>query len=229
MSEQRAPSVGTPQGPVGWLLSLAGRVMGLVLGALLLRVALELLGLYFWWPQEGTRHAYRLVSRELAELKQQLQLCSSVPQITALFEHNYMKFLHTRSWLGSLYIQGTFNHPLQTELTNISFTLKFAFTSFILRLVSLLFALPLFLLCAGVGLVEGYVQSDLRHFGAGILATKRLHRLSVLIEQLGYYSILMYLAFPIYEEQTNAIHVLFSASIVAVNSLVAGLNARQQF
>ena len=53
MSEQRPPPSRPAQGPVGWPLSLAGRIVGLVIGALVLRVVLELAGLYFWWPQEG--------------------------------------------------------------------------------------------------------------------------------------------------------------------------------
>lgn len=38
MSEQRTPPSRLPQGPIGWLLSL----IGLVIGALVLRVVLEL-------------------------------------------------------------------------------------------------------------------------------------------------------------------------------------------
>ncbi|STV23883.1 Uncharacterised protein [Klebsiella pneumoniae] len=58
MSEQRSPPSRSAQGPVGWLLSLAGRFIGLVISALVLRVVLELAGLYFWWPQEGSRHVF---------------------------------------------------------------------------------------------------------------------------------------------------------------------------
>lgn len=59
MNEQRPPPSHPAQGPVGWLLSLAGRIIGLLIGALVLRVMLELVGLYFWWPQEGSRHVFR--------------------------------------------------------------------------------------------------------------------------------------------------------------------------
>ncbi len=47
MSEQRPPPSRPAQGPIGWLLSLTGRLIGLVIGALVLRVVLELAGLYF--------------------------------------------------------------------------------------------------------------------------------------------------------------------------------------
>ena len=47
MSEQRPPPSRPPQGAIGWLLSLTGRLIGLVIGALVLRVVLELAGLYY--------------------------------------------------------------------------------------------------------------------------------------------------------------------------------------
>lgn len=61
MSEQRPPPSRPAQGPVGWLLALTGRLIGLVIGALVLRVVLELAGLYFWWPQEGSKHVFQVM------------------------------------------------------------------------------------------------------------------------------------------------------------------------
>ncbi|MCX8985723.1 hypothetical protein NLN93_23540 [Citrobacter portucalensis] len=69
MSEQRPPPSRPAQGPVGWLLSLSGRLIGLVIGALVL----ELAGLYFWWPQEGSRHVFQVMRQEQAELVIALQ------------------------------------------------------------------------------------------------------------------------------------------------------------
>ena len=73
MNEQRPPPSHPAQGPVGWLLSLAGRIIGLLIGALVLRVMLELVGLYFWWPQEGSRHVFQVMKKEQAELVIALQ------------------------------------------------------------------------------------------------------------------------------------------------------------
>ncbi|MGR8841773.1 hypothetical protein ACPZ8S_16250, partial [Klebsiella pneumoniae subsp. pneumoniae] len=86
MSEQRTPPSRPPQGPVGWLLSLAGRFIGLVIGALVLRVVLELAGLYFWWPQEGSRHVFQVMKREQAELGIALQSHPLGNEILALLD-----------------------------------------------------------------------------------------------------------------------------------------------
>lgn len=156
MSQQRAPSVRPPQGAVGCLLSLAGRVMGLVLGALLLRVVLELLGLYFWWPQEGSRHVFQVMRQEQAELVSALRPHPLGKEIVALLEYGYTHLPNISQRFAARLIQQT--------ITTLTYTLM----SFMLRLTWLAAMLPLFCLCALTGLVEGLVQRDLRRFGSGL-------------------------------------------------------------
>ncbi|EQC2932910.1 DUF4400 domain-containing protein [Salmonella bongori] len=156
MSQQRAPSVRPPQGPVGWLLSLAGRVMGLVLGALLLRVVLELLGLYFWWSQDGCRHVFQVMRQEQAELVSALRPHPLGKEIVALLEYGYTHLPNISQQFAAQLIQQT--------ITTLTYTLM----SFMLRLAWLAAMLPLFCLCALTGLVEGLVQRDLRRFGIGL-------------------------------------------------------------
>ena len=105
MSQQRAPSVRPPQGPVGWLLSLAGRVMGLVLGALLLRVVLELLGLYFWWSQDGCRHVFQVMRQDQAELVSALRPHPQGKEIVALLEYGYTRLPNISQRFDSQLIQ----------------------------------------------------------------------------------------------------------------------------
>jgi hypothetical protein len=50
VSETTSVTLGTGTGRLATVI--AGRIIGLVIGALVLRVVLELAG-YFWWPQEG--------------------------------------------------------------------------------------------------------------------------------------------------------------------------------
>ncbi|EPG6291773.1 DUF4400 domain-containing protein [Enterobacter cloacae] len=158
MSEQRTPPSRPPQGPIGWLLSLTGRLIGLVIGALVLRVVLELAGLYFWWPQEGSRHVFLVMRRELAEL------------VIALQSHplgNEMLVLLEKGATHGIMV----NKLLQKPLTALAYTL----VSFMQRLIWLATVLPLLCLCAVTGLTEGLVLRDLRRFGSG-LESVFLHR-----------------------------------------------------
>lgn len=158
MSEQRSPPSRPPQGPIGWLLSLAGRLIGLVIGALVLRIVLELAGLYFWWPQEGSRHVFQVMKREQSELVIALQSHPQGEKIVMLLENVVSHVLIT-------------NKLIQKPLTVLAYTL----VSFMLRLIWLAAMLPLLCLCVVIGLAEGLVQRDLRRFGSG-LESVFLHR-----------------------------------------------------
>ncbi|HBT3201945.1 DUF4400 domain-containing protein [Klebsiella sp. CVUAS 8534.2] len=158
MSEQRPPPSRPPQGPVGWLLSLTGRIVGLVIGALVLRVVLELAGLYFWWPQEGSRHVFQVMRQERAELVIALQSHPLGNEILVLLEKGTTRVLMA-------------NRLLQKPFTAVAYTL----VSFMQRLIWLAIMQPLFYFCALTALADGLVQRDLRRFGSG-LESVFLHR-----------------------------------------------------
>lgn len=158
MSEQRPPPSRPAQGPVGWLLSLTGRLIGLIIGALVLRFFLELAGLYFWWPQEGSRHAFQVMKQEQAELVIALLPHPLGNEILVLLEKGATRVLMV-------------NRLLQKPFIALACTL----VSFMQRLVWLAVMLPLLCLCAVIGLTEGLVQRDLRRFGSG-LESVFLHR-----------------------------------------------------
>lgn len=151
MSEQRAPPSPLPQGPIGWLLSLAGRIIVLVIGALVLRVVLELAGLYFWWPQEGSRHVFQVMKREQSELVIALQPHPFGNDVVMLLEK------------GATHVF-LVNRLLQKPFTGLTYTL----VSFMQRLIWLAAMFPLICLCVVIGLTEGLVQRDLRRFGSGL-------------------------------------------------------------
>lgn len=158
MSEQRPPPSRPAQGPIGWLLTLAGRLIGLAIGALVLRVVLELAGLYFWWPQEGSRHAFQVMEQELSELVIALQPHPFGNDIVMLLEKGATHVLMA-------------NRLLQKPFTALAYTL----VSFMQRLIWLAAMQPLFCLYALTALVDGLVQRDLRRFGSG-LESIFLHR-----------------------------------------------------
>lgn len=162
MSEQRPPPSRPAQGPVGWLLSLAGRLIGLVIGALVLRVVLELAGLYFWWPQEGSKHVFLVMKQEQVELISTLLPHPLGKDIRVLLESGVTHILKVRNKTNGLL------HELATVLA-------YSLLSFMLRLLWLSTMPPLLCLCVVIGLTEGLVQRDLRRFGSG-LESVFLHR-----------------------------------------------------
>ncbi|HCB2207542.1 TPA: DUF4400 domain-containing protein [Citrobacter farmeri] len=158
MSDQQPPPSRPPQGPIGWLLSLTGRLIGLVIGALMLRVVLELAGLYFWWPQEADRHVFQVMKQEHTELVIALQPHPLGNEIVMLLENGATRILMV-------------NKLLRKPFTALAYTL----VSFMQRLTWLAVMQPLSCLCALTALADGLVQRDLRRFGSG-LESVFLHR-----------------------------------------------------
>ncbi|HDX4196724.1 TPA: DUF4400 domain-containing protein, partial [Escherichia coli] len=167
MSEQRTPLSRPAQGPIGWLLSLTGRLIGLVIGALVLRVVLELAGLYFWWPQEGTVHTYRMMMRELGELNQELHIHSQGESIHTLLDYTSIMALHIGRCVYSLFRQDNLVFSQNQVAQMITDVLVYVLLSFMIRIFRLVLILPLMLLFIVIGLIEGFVLRDLRRFGAG--------------------------------------------------------------
>jgi integrating conjugative element membrane protein (TIGR03747 family) len=119
---------------------------------------LELAGLYFWWPHEGSRHVFQVMRQERAELVIALQPHPLGNEILVLLEKGTTRVLMA-------------NTLLQKPFTGLVYTL----VSFMQRLIWLATMLPLLCLCAVTGLTEGLVRRDLRRFGSG-LESVFLHR-----------------------------------------------------
>lgn len=162
MSEQRAPPSPPPQGPIGWLLSLAGRIIGLVIGALVLRVVLELAGLYFWWPQEGVKHIIHVVNEEQIELLQKLHEHPIRYEIQMLVRTQQNKVIATTDWIAI-----SFERLFSKEVSSIALNiLAFTFVTIMTRFIWLIITIPLLLATAVIGIVEGLLSRDLRRFRA---------------------------------------------------------------
>lgn len=206
MSEQHPPPSRPAQGPVSWLLSLAGRIIGLVLGALILRIVLELAGLYFWWPQEGAEHVYRVMMQEQAALAQDLQLHPLGARALALLEYGQAELLNFQEWGYAL-----FRHVFpEAMLATLTHALAYALVSFMARLLRLLTTLPLFLLCATTGIAEGMMQRDLRIFGTGnesVFVHRCARKLGASV------TINLWLIFLAQPMQPSSIYILFATAL----------------
>lgn len=196
MSEQRPPPSRPAQGPIGWLLSLTGRLIGLVIGALVLRLVLELAGLYFWWPQEADRHVFQVMRQEQVELVSALQPHPLGDEIVMLLDNGVTRMLkarHKTNWL------------LHEHVTVLAYTLM----SFMLRLIWLILVLPLFFLFKIIGVVEGLVLRDLRRFGGGYESSYMFYWILRFGYALQYTGVLCHLCLPV-----NMLHLWLFIMII---------------
>jgi len=204
------------QGLISSLVTLPFRLFGVLCGSLLLCILIECVGMHFFWPEQGWRHAQGMLHYELDQLSENFTRSALVqePGRTAhrLVEQGY-EWLFVRTglldWIRDASAQASapsrggsrdFRYYLsQVYVWTESYLIAAAFTTltFIVRLLVLVLTLPLFLLAAFVGLVDGLVRRDIRKFGAGRESGFIYHRAKAALMPLAVLPWVIYLALPV--------------------------------
>ncbi|AKU14421.1 TIGR03747 family integrating conjugative element membrane protein [Aromatoleum toluolicum] len=226
------------QGLIAGLVTLPFRFFGVLCGALLLCILIECVGMHFFWPDQGWRHAQGMLHYELDQLSTHFTRSALVdePGRTAhrLVEQGY-DWLFVKSglldWIRDASAQASapsrssgrdFRYYLsRAYVWTEGYLIAAAFTTltFILRLLVLVLTLPLLLLAAFVGLVEGLVRRDIRKFGAGRESGFVYHRAKAALMPLAVLPWVVYLALPV---SVNPLPILLpSAALLSVAVCIA--------
>ena len=209
-------------GLIAGLITLPFRFFGVLCGALLLSIAIECVGMHFLWPEQGWHHAQNMLHKELDQLSAHFTRSALVqePGRTAhhLVEQGYewlfvksgfldwMRDAATQARAGSHQTAKDFRYYIgQTYVHVESDLIAAAYTAlvFLVRLLVLCLTLPLLLMAAFVGLVDGLVRRDVRRFGAGRESGFIYHRAKATLMPLAVLPWVTYLALPI------SVHPLF--------------------
>ena len=204
------------QGLIAGLVTLPFRFFGVLCGALLLCILIECVGMHFFWPEQGWRHAQGMLHYELDQLSVHFTRSALVqePGRTAhrLVEQGY-DWLFVKSglldYIGLVYVNVE------------SYLIAAAYTTlvFLVRLLVLCLTLPLFLMAAFVGLVDGLVRRDIRRFGAGRESGFIYHRARASLIPLAVLPWVTYLALPV---SVNPLLILLpSAALLGVAVCIA--------
>ncbi|NMZ33989.1 TIGR03747 family integrating conjugative element membrane protein [Pseudomonas proteolytica] len=201
----------------GWLskaISLPFAILGILLISLFFSIVTEWIGLYFFWPEEGWHHSSDMLNSELEWVSK------SFTQSVLIQDPN-----HTARWLiGLVYdwcfektgliewiklssMQARMNSSkggdLQyylglayVQIENYSLAAIYAALTYLARLLILTLTIPLFLMAAFTGLVDGLVRRDLRRFGAGRESGFIYHRAKMMIVPLIVSPWIIYPALP---------------------------------
>ncbi len=155
----------------GWAVGLPFRIITVVAVSMLTSIAVEWIGIYCgWWSQPGARHAQGVLTHELGWIDTQFthSLIFARPVdrarlvITKVYDAVFVWTgiatwfaAHTSSqgWAATIATYGQ---------AGIDVSLVVLVRVFILTLT-----VPLFVMAAFVGIVDGLVRRDLRKFGAG--------------------------------------------------------------
>jgi integrating conjugative element membrane protein (TIGR03747 family) len=144
--------------------------------SLLISIAVEWIGLAFWWPEQGAQHAIGMYESELAYLSGDLSNSVFIRDPES-FAAALAKSVETAwQWSGLLSVIDWMGTPPEDSqpLQEIAHTAHeyavatvFVTLVFAVRIAILILSLPLFVLFGLVGLIDGLVERDLRRFSAG--------------------------------------------------------------
>lgn len=224
------------QSLIATIVSLPFRLFGVLVASLFLSILVECVGMHFFWPEQGWRHAADMLDYELNQLSENFTRSAIVqePGRTArwLVESAY-EWIFVRSgladWMQESSEQASapsrggdrdFRYYIsQVYVWTESYLIAAAFTVlvFLVRLLVLVLTLPLFLLAAFIGLIDGLVRRDIRRMGAGRESGFIYHRAKASLMPLAVLPWIVYLAMPF---SVSPIWVLLPSAVllgVAVN------------
>lgn len=198
------------------LMMLPFRLIGVLCGSLMLSIVIECIGMYLIWPEERWHHSQQMFEFELDQLAKDFTQSALIQEpgrtaqkiVLAAYDavfirtgiaeslHNTSKkarSAHDDSERTVRYYVGTIYTHLENGLIAAAYTVLV----FTVRLLVLSLTLPLFVMAAFVGLVDGLVQRDIRRFGAGRESGYIYHRAKACVMPLITWPWVLYLALPV--------------------------------
>lgn len=203
------------QGLIACIITLPFRLFGVLCGSLLLSIAIECIGLHFFWPEESWHHAQHMLHFELEQVSEHFTRSVMVeePGRTAnrwmdiaydwLFIKsgllNWITDADAQASAGANNTVHDFKYYLgQVYVHFAAYLIAAAYTAlvFLVRLLVLCLTLPLFLMAAFVGFIDGLVRRDVRSFGAGRESGFVYHRARASLMPLAVLPWVVYLVLP---------------------------------
>ena len=204
------------QGLFANIVTLPLRMLGVLIGSLLLSILIECVGMHLFWPEQGWRHAQGMLDYELNHLSTHFTR-SAVVQEPGHTAHQMVEgayqwlFVQTGllDWMSQASARS--RAPSHADARDIRYYISqayvwseryliaaaFTILTFMVRLLVLVLTLPLFLLAAFVGLVDGLVRRDIRKFGAGRESGFIYHRAKASLMPLAVLPWILYLTLPV--------------------------------
>ncbi|AZC91327.1 TIGR03747 family integrating conjugative element membrane protein [Pseudomonas chlororaphis] len=202
---------------LGILFSTPFHFFGVMFGSLLGAIVVEWLCLYIFWPDAGWKHAQEMFEYELSWLSQDLLqsvIIKEPGRTAAWLAHLVYDWVMVKSGLqdsinaltqyARTARQQTGNFDLRYQIGWVMIKFQdyglaalYTVLTFCVRMVILTLTIPLFLLAAFTGLVDGLVRRDLRKFGSGRESSYLYHKARGTIIPLTIVPWTIYLAIPI--------------------------------
>ncbi|OCG35204.1 MULTISPECIES: TIGR03747 family integrating conjugative element membrane protein [unclassified Gilliamella] len=192
--------------------------------SLLISIVIECIGITFFWTELGDSHSEEMLNVEFSYLEQDFVNSFILSEPVVFAENiitNTYQFIAVKTGLIEI-VDGTVNDESSTVykyINSVGVYVKAIINIilvFLVRLVILILSIPIFILAAIVGCVDGLVRRDIRRFGAGRESSFLYYHSKAWIKPLLILSWLIYLSVP-FTIHPNAVFIpmafLFGLSI----------------
>lgn len=190
-------------------ISLALRIIGLLIASLLISILIEWAGLLLFWGDQGWRHSQAMLTSELGWLSEHFKsslILQQPGQTIALWLNFLNQWVLVKTGFADFAQQarvwsqgkGFWSGINQLYVSIEDFVLAAVYVSFtfVVRLTILALATPLFLLAMFTGFIDGLMRRDLRKFGAGRESSFVYHRAKRAVIPLLIVPWILYLSLP---------------------------------
>ncbi|MCU7804159.1 MAG: TIGR03747 family integrating conjugative element membrane protein [Candidatus Thiodiazotropha sp. (ex Lucinoma borealis)] len=195
--QQRVRENSERAGAIRQFFGLLISLVGWMLFALLLNVVVELSGMVFgWWDLTGSTHARAMLLQELDWLNSDFKQVLGNPLNTAIYASEQF-YQGLWVWRGEDYgeqLLGTVGSGNTFDYLRAAFWVMQVFA---VRVVVILFSLPIFGAFGVVALTDGLLQRDLRRFGGGRESGYIWHNAMRLLKPAIILPVVIYLGLPI--------------------------------
>jgi integrating conjugative element membrane protein (TIGR03747 family) len=195
------------------LWDMPWRIIGMLLVSLLFSLIVEYIGIAFLWPDQGAEHSRAVMMTESGwfadDFTRSLLLSAPVASVNGWLSTGY-QWLFVKSgfmvWLQSAQNVQTGNAVsdslsasgiwLFQALREYLMASVYVTLVFLMRVTILALSVPLFILVALVGVVDGMVRRDLRRYGAGYESSFLYHHAKRFVKPAVYIPCILYLSAP---------------------------------
>lgn len=206
-----------PPKPHGLLMTvlwdMPWRIVGMLLVSLLFSLIVEYIGIAFFWPEQGAEHSRAVMVTESGYFSEgftrSLLLSAPVTSVSNGITVGYQWLFVNSGFLG--WLQSAQSSNSGNALTDglnvggawlIQVAREYLMASmyvtlvFLMRVTILVLSVPLFVLVALVGIVDGMVRRDLRRYGAGYESSFLYHHAKRFVKPALFIPCIVYLSVP---------------------------------
>lgn len=184
------------EGFVSRWLSFALSIITWIFIALLMNVLIELAGIFFgWWDMPGSSHSAFMLRQELTWINRDFNsVLGSPAENSVRFSNEVYQWLFI--WFGIDYAKSLL---AMKSITPVAAYFKATITIiqlFSVRMVVILFSIPVFFIFSLVGFVDGLMVRDLRRFGGDRESSYFWHYVVKMMKPMIVIPVVLYLASP---------------------------------